>query len=46
MELGEKLGEDIGWIGVSKEMFRGRGKYGNEFWGNWKDLEWKGKLFS
>jgi len=34
VELGEKSGEDIDWIGVSKEMLWGGGKYGDEFWGN------------
>ena len=31
IELGEKSGEDIGWIGVSKELLGGREKYGDEF---------------
>jgi len=41
-ELGEKSGEDIDWIGVSTKILWGRGKYGDEFWGIWKYLEWKG----
>jgi len=45
VKLREKSIEDIDWTDVLKEMLRGRGKYGDEFWGNWKDLEWKGEIF-